>query len=72
MGIEILPQWLDMCKKTQLLNLSDNNIKDISVVENMVEIKELILKRNSIKLINWKKFTHLERLNVSDNSLNNF
>jgi len=72
MGIEILPQWLDMCKKTQLLNLSDNNIKEISVVENMVEIKELILKRNSIKLINWKKFTHLERLNVSDNSLNNF
>jgi len=72
MGIEILPQWLDMCKKTQLLDLSDNNIKEISVVENMVEIKELILKRNSIKLINWKKFTHLERLNVSDNSLNNF
>jgi hypothetical protein len=32
MSIYILPNWLQMCQKTQVLNLSDNNIKDISVL----------------------------------------
>jgi len=48
-----------MCQKTQLLNLSDNKIQDLSPLENMLEIKELILKKNQITEINWKKFIYL-------------
>jgi len=35
----------------------------------MTEIRELILKGNDIKEINWKKFINLERLNLSENNL---
>jgi len=53
-----------MCQKTQILNLSGNNIKNIQSLESMVEIRELILEKNSIKEIDWKKLINLEKLNL--------
>jgi Leucine-rich repeat (LRR) protein len=61
-----------MCRKTQLLNLSDNKITDITGLEKMVEIKELILKGNRLRQPDLRKFINLERLNVSDNDMQNF
>jgi len=70
--MEILPQWVKICQKMQLINLSGNHIRDISDLESMSEITELILHDNEIEEINWKKLTNLERLNLSHNKLKSF
>lgn len=72
LNIEILPSWLGVCHRIQLLNLSDNRIKDISILQKIVTIKQLILKGNQIQQIDWKKLKNLQRLDVSHNNLKNF
>lgn len=56
----------------QLINLSNNHIKDVSDLENMTELTEIILHDNEITQIDCQKLTNLERLNISHNKLNSF
>lgn len=41
-----LPSWLSMCKNIKNLNLSFNKIKDISILYNFIEMKDLNLTGN--------------------------
>lgn len=42
------------------------------MIENMKDLKEVILRDNEIRPINWSKLHDLERLNLSDNKLDFF
>lgn len=67
-----LPQWLGLCTKMQLINLSGNGLRDVSALENMTELTEIILHENEVADANWKKLVNLERLNLSNNKLKHF